>query len=114
MEGGYTPKDPELVRRITGLSLFDINDYFQNDSSREGTVERCRKMIFQPQINYDGKLFGCCSNTKNLTSVNVFENGLIEAVNSMEYRRVVAGLLKGKDCDIDPCANCYWRPDRLL
>ena len=104
--GGFQPKDPETLRRITGLELLDRGTY---DSSRgeEYDSRYCSQLLLEPQINWDGRLLGCCTTFAADWGCNVFEEGLLPCVNRREYRRTLAALLRGQPLpEGSPCAAC--------
>jgi hypothetical protein len=66
----------------------------------------CAQLWDSPQINWDGKLLGCCVN-KYGDFGNVFEQGLREAVRTERYtyaKQMVVGRKPGRP-DI-PCFHC--------
>ena len=67
----------------------------------------CMQMWKQPQINYDGKVLGCCVN-QWADYGNAFEIGLIRALNN-EKINYARGMLMGKVPPKDdiPCARCH-------
>jgi MoaA/NifB/PqqE/SkfB family radical SAM enzyme len=68
----------------------------------------CHQLWDQPQINWDGRVLGCCRNFwGDFATENAFRDGLLNSINSekMEYAR---GMLLGKNperADI-PCTTC--------
>ena len=91
--GGFIPRNPEL------LGDKDVNQYMR---------ELCTQMIFSPQINWDGRLLGCCTVFEYDWNVNVFEVGLSDALKSEEYQKAVIGLLSGQRESVrnTPCGEC--------
>ena len=99
----YVPKNIELLKSETCLSAF----------TRDGKQPyyghlKCIQMFLSPQINWDGRLLGCCSIYREDYSVNVFEVGLKNAFSS--YRFVNAKrYLFNQSVDpyvVFPCLNC--------
>jgi hypothetical protein len=67
----------------------------------------CHQLWDQPQINWDGKVLGCCMNFWGDFGGNAFRDGLLNSINSkeIEYAR---GMLLGKHSGRDgiPCTTC--------
>jgi hypothetical protein len=61
----------------------------------------------QPQINWDGKVLGCCFNFWGDFGGNVFTDGLFESLNNekINYAREMLTGRQGTRDDI-PCATC--------
>jgi len=72
----------------------------------------CRELLLHPQINWDGRLLGCCQVYRSDWGVNVFDVGLTEALNSEVYRKTLLALLKAEPLPYSqtPCAACEVRP----
>lgn len=69
--------------------------------------EICRQLWRMPQVNWDGRMLGCCRNFWGEFGGNVFEDGLERAANSerMQYARdMLTGRRPARD-DI-PCTTC--------
>ncbi len=67
----------------------------------------CHQLWDQPQINWDGKILGCCRNLMKDFGGNAFTDGLLESLNSemINYARdMLLGSQNGRD-DI-PCTTC--------
>ena len=95
--GKYKPKDPNKITELTGEN-FDGKWH----------ITYCQQMIFSPQINWDGRLLGCCVVFKSDWKVNVFSNGLEAVLNSPNYRRMIYTLLGDNTSDeVTPCSDCY-------
>ena len=70
--------------------------------------DEIRKLMVSPVINYDGRLLGCCKVINEDWKINVFEEGLQNAVNSEKYRNGILALLE-KDTEPEadsPCGKC--------
>ena len=68
----------------------------------------CKLLWVQPQINYDGRLLGCCHLYKESFG-NVFKEGLISALNNKKMtlaRQLLSG--KGPTGADTPCARCHY------
>lgn len=101
----FIPENVNEVEKITGINYTSNNENLFYNSF-------CTDMIYSPQINWDVKLLGCCVVYRSDWNVNVFENGLIQALNSKKYRKGLITLLrcdnKGNHLDEpNPCIDCY-------
>ncbi len=67
----------------------------------------CYQLWNEPQINWDGRVFGCCENARFDFGANAFDDGLLKSVNNekMVYSRqmLLGNLPKRNDV---PCAHC--------
>jgi hypothetical protein len=71
------------------------------------SMRYCAQLWDEPQINFDGKLLGCCVNTWGTFGPNVFEVGLQRALDDEKYRyakRMLRGEAPARD-DV-PCVLC--------
>ncbi len=96
--------DAERVRRETGAaSRAEFEERFGRDYS-QGI---CNQLWDAPQVNFDGKMLGCCRNFWGDFGSNAFTEGLAASVNSekMTYaRKMLRGDAASRE-DI-PCATC--------
>jgi len=79
-------------------------------------TELCGQMWESPQINWDGKLLGCCVN-KWGDYGNVFEQGLKSCLQNPKYIHAKRALLgREKITENMPCYSCWHPPScfRLL
>lgn len=103
----YAPvKNQELVRRMSGSNSATRKEY----DEQYGTTFAlsCHELWTSPQINWDGKMLGCCANLF-LDVGNVFEEGLETIMKSRRYQEMkeaVMGKLSPDGKDI-PCTHCY-------
>lgn len=99
----YSPiKNRELVRKVTGFASRD--EYAQK--TRKLYMPPCEQLWTDPQINWDGKLLGCCCNIWGHFG-NVFESGLEKCLESEKYiyaKKMVLGKVKPKKSI--PCYSC--------
>ena len=72
----------------------------------------CKDLLFYPQINWDGRLLGCCQVYRSDFGLNVFEEGLVPVMNSDKYRSTLIALLDGSEITDGsvPCRTCFIRP----
>lgn len=96
----YSPvNDTEKVLSSTGLLRAKVNDDW-------GAV-MCSQLWLSPQINWDGKVLGCCHNNWQDFGGNVFEDGL-DACLAGEKITYARKMLTGKASPRDdiPCSRC--------
>ncbi|MCR5261802.1 MAG: radical SAM protein [Candidatus Gastranaerophilales bacterium] len=108
----YSPvKNPEFVKKETGIDALDINvsPVVQLKEYLDGKIEWyfCRD-LWEPQINWDGKVLGCCANYKSDFGGNVFKEGLMQALNhpKMIYAKNMV-MNKAPAIDGIPCTTCW-------
>ena len=67
----------------------------------------CWQLWYYPQINWDGKVLGCCINKSIDFGGNVFEDGLLKCLNSenIKYARLML-LGKKEPKEGIPCSEC--------
>ena len=101
-------KDSEKATKASGLPVSSRKEYkekFGQAYLRDGT---CRQLWNAPQINFDGKMLGCCVNHWGNFG-DVFEEGFDEVLNGekMNYaRQMLMGKAPARD-DI-PCTSCTY------
>ena len=106
-DADFSPvRDQEFVRREVGLDAASRDEYKDKYGIHyaRGT---CYQLWREPQINWDGKLLGCCRNIWGDFGGNVFRDGLLDSVNN-ERIRYAREMLLGKRVargDI-PCTTC--------
>ncbi len=78
----------------------------EKKSQRQPLLLFCSQFWYQPQINWDGKLLGCCVNHFKDFG-NVFDHGLEYVMANDGYRRT-KNILLGKEApgDDSPCFFC--------
>jgi MoaA/NifB/PqqE/SkfB family radical SAM enzyme len=101
----YSPvQDTEAVRKASGLKYVSREE-FRQKKNREYAVP-CKQVFFSPQINWDGRLLGCCMNVWSDFG-NVFETGFESCLKSERYvytKKLLMGKAGARE-DI-PCTNC--------
>jgi MoaA/NifB/PqqE/SkfB family radical SAM enzyme len=106
----YTPKNREMVARETGLISLNTTEYSQNNNNKHYYSPICDQLFNSPQINFDGRLLGCCIHIDKDFGVNVFDVGFKKAVNSENYqyaKKMLKGkVVKPKETKNIPCASC--------
>ena len=104
--GNYKPEEPNKVSAVTGLNCFNRKDFENSTGHRYYNI--CYQMIFTPQINWDGRLLGCCGVYRHDWGINCFKDYNFEkALNNNTYRTAISHLLLGEQIDYEcPCTNC--------
>lgn len=106
-DNDFSPiKDIEYVRKQIGVGAVTREEF----SEKWGVNYQqriCHQLWNLPQINWDGKVLGCCRNFWGDFGANAFKDGLLPAVNSekMQYaRNMLTGSAPERE-DI-PCTTC--------
>ena len=110
----YTPKKTEMLTKETGLLFFTRESRVANDTKKINRFAACKQLFTDPQINYDGRLLGCCCVYKSDFGVNVFEIGLEEALKSDQVsyaKKLLQGKLAPASLSehlqkVIPCIDC--------
>lgn len=112
-EDGFSPiKNPEEVLQASGLGATTTDEYNRETKSiYMGSI--CRQLWDAPQINYDGRVLGCCTNFWADFGGNAFEDydGAINSENIRYARAMLMGQVAPRE-DI-PCATCHIFKTRL-
>ena len=96
--------DLEFIRKKAGVSS---SQEFKEKYGVSYTHTICHQLWDQPQINWDGKIFGCCTNYRVDFGGNAFTDDLIEILNSEKINYARAMLQGWKEARDDiPCAAC--------
>ena len=105
---GFKPKDREWLQSVTGISFQDAKGTGKTKALEYMSDYFCRQMILTPQINWDGRLLGCCTVFQRDWGINVFEEPLSEVFNDPDYRAAAISILTGKDGmdHLGPCREC--------
>jgi len=102
----YSPiKDKEFVKKKSGMEVVSRDEY--KEKFNKTYLTPCKQLWLIPQINWDGKLLGCCVN-KWGDYGNVFKDGLEKCINSEKYlntKKMLLGIIP-KDNESTPCSNC--------
>lgn len=83
-DSSYKPVNREYLLKETGRKELTEEEF----TAKHGTHPfngLCEQMFIRPQVNWDGRLLGCCTRRHATFDVNVFEIGLIEAIRSPKY-----------------------------
>jgi len=106
----YSPvKNRDSIRRQTRGAFSSREEFF----SKKGVINTqkaiCSQLWNSPQINWDGRLLGCCVNYWDDFGKNVFENNLTEALESQEIT-YAKDMLLGKKAPKSTilCSDCIY------
>lgn len=111
----FSVQHKKELMEITGLKYLTKKEYNEENSEQLYGEVFCSQMLFSPQINFDGRLLGCCKIWNSDFGINIFDMGLIEGLNSDRYLNAVLMLLGGRkifDSD-SPCLNCCEIGERI-
>ncbi|MDR2685866.1 MAG: radical SAM protein [Rickettsiales bacterium] len=104
---GYVPPNREEIERETGLSYGDGVLVGQASFARNTRDYVCTQLWNAPQINWDGRLLGCCMNMFHDYDANVFAAGLEKALQTPLYTATKEMLCGGKTAKGSPCLQCH-------
>lgn len=97
-------KNKEFVKKESRLGVASREEFKQK--YKKEYMLPCDQFWLSPQINWDGKLLGCCVNIWGDFG-NVFEDGLDKCLKSEKYiyaKKMLLGKKKARE-DI-PCSKC--------
>jgi len=99
-------RDKEFVRAQTGTQAV-TREEFERQHGHKYANGICHQLWDDPQINWDGRVLGCCRNFWGDFGGNAFTDGLIESINS-EKMAHARGMLSGRKPPRDdiPCTTC--------
>lgn len=98
-------RDKSLIRSQTNQGVADRQEY-REKYGKNFIASVCLQLWNSPQINYDGKLLGCCINHWGDYG-NVFSEGLEACLNSAKMQATRSMLLGQAPASADsPCLNC--------
>jgi len=90
----YSPvRDWQSVKKAVGKDFVvrNVNAVFYG---KDEINKKCKALWEEPVINWNGDLFGCCENV-SMSCGNVFENGLLETLNSEKFK-YMKDMIEGK------------------
>lgn len=97
-------KDKDKIREITG---FSSRDEYSEKTGKIYLEEICNQLWDAPQINWDGKILGCCRNFWGDFGGNAFRDGMLAALNNEKISYARAMLIGEKQARSDiPCSSC--------
>jgi hypothetical protein len=100
-------QDKDKIRVVAGAAS---RAEFKEKRGEDYAAAICHQLWDAPQINWDGKVLGCCRNFWGDFGTGAFEGGIIAAANG-EKMRAARAMLLGKNpsspprADI-PCTTC--------
>jgi hypothetical protein len=106
-DDSFSPlRNPEFVREQVGRGVATRQEYEERTGSDYmGSI--CHQLWDAPQVNWDGKLLGCCRNFWGDFGGNAFRDGLLPAINGAKMRYARDMLLGRRPARDDiPCTNC--------
>jgi MoaA/NifB/PqqE/SkfB family radical SAM enzyme len=107
-DSNFSPvRDPEAVRAATGISATSRDEYEALHGQSYDEYYACHQLWDDPQINWDGKVLGCCMNHWSDFGGNAFRDGLTASVNTEQIvyaRAMLRGHAPPRE-DI-PCTQC--------
>jgi MoaA/NifB/PqqE/SkfB family radical SAM enzyme len=97
-------RDQELLRKEIGAAS---REEYKRQHGVDYMQAICYQLWDQPQINWDGKVLGCCRNFWGDFGGNAFRDGLFRSLNGekMHYARAMLLGKKAARQDI-PCTTC--------
>jgi MoaA/NifB/PqqE/SkfB family radical SAM enzyme len=99
-------RDKDAVRQALGVGAA-TRDEFRARHGRDYMDGLCHQLWDSPQINWDGKVLGCCRNFWGDFGGNAFTDGLAASLNTETLARARA-MLQGQAPPRDdiPCTTC--------
>ena len=100
--------DAATIRNETGTGVADRREYYARYGQRYLQKPTCLQLWTSPQINWDGRMLGCCVNYWGDFG-NVFRDGLEETFRGekMTYAREMLTGRAPSRADI-PCTTCTY------
>lgn len=98
-------RNKALVRKESGLNVASRDEY--KTILKKSYKRPCCQLWYSPQINWDGKLLGCCVN-KWISFGDVFKDGLDFCLESPLFQ-VTKLMLQGK-VELNEMMPCYFCP----
>ncbi len=99
-------QDKEAIGKVTGLGVATRAE-FKQKFGHDYLQSICTQLWLLPQINWDGKVLGCCRNFWGDFGGNAFSDGLMNSINNEKIayaREMLLGEQPARD-DI-PCTTC--------
>lgn len=96
--------DPEALRSELGAAT---REEYRREHGADYMQGICHQLWDMPQVNWDGKMLGCCRNFWGDFGGNAFTDGLAASVNSQKMRHAREMLL-GRAAPVEgiPCTTC--------
>lgn len=97
-------KNPEKIKQDIAQEVSSVAEYEEKNQTLYSPA--CLQLWTAPQVNWDGKLLGCCVNHFGDFG-NVLEQGLTQSLQSEKYQYAKAMVLGEKPPREDiPCTQC--------
>ena len=106
-DSDFSPiRDGEYVKRQLGLGAATRQE-FKELYGVNYRQDICHQLWDQPQINWDGKILGCCRNFWGDFGGNAFTDGLLRSLNNEKLQYAKEMLLGKQQARVDiPCTTC--------
>lgn len=99
-------KDIEMVRREMANGAGTRSE-FKEKMGSSYMEYICHQLWDNPQLNFDGTVWGCCRNNWKAFDGNIFDDGLENALNTEQIQYARAMLTDGVEPRADvPCTTC--------
>jgi MoaA/NifB/PqqE/SkfB family radical SAM enzyme len=101
-------KNEQLVRKETESEVATSSEYIQKHGRNQLQTHICSQLWNQPQINWDGRVLGCCVNNWGDFG-NAFDSSLIKELNNEKIHHARQMLLGKEEAREDiPCTSCSY------
>ena len=107
----YSPiQNVELAKKLTKRKFLGGDNHIENMINYYKTKQNiwfyCADLFMRPIINFDGELFACPCCERHF-GINVFEQGMMKALNNIELIKIRELLLSGcTDASGTYCEGC--------
>lgn len=96
----------EEVRAESGTGFVNRDEYLDKTGELYASNDVCSQLWHEPQINYDGRVLGCCANTWGDYG-NAFDQGLTAVLEGERYKHAQLMLTgSAEDRSEVPCSSC--------
>lgn len=106
----YSPvKNKQKVIKETGMTTTELPPHLllEQYENKESIWFYCAYLWEEPQINWDGKVLGCCSLYNDDFGGNIFKDGYLQALNHPKYIYAKNMLTNNAPPAKDiPCTDC--------
>ena len=104
---GYTPSDTKMIEEETGL-VYDQEKFVQIKEFNRDAYFPCFSLWHEPQVNWDGRFLGCCSNHYQGFGGNLFETSLRDYLKTPAVEKTKKMLQGGEKFTGTICHQCYF------
>ena len=97
----------EIIKKETGQSItIDRKEHYKKTGTKFSQKKACLMLWSSPQVNFDGKILGCCVN-KWGDFGDAFKEGLLMGINNNNLNHAREVLMGKKEvADNIPCIHC--------